>query len=152
MFKNWMRDITLAIQARSGVTPALLVWIGIIIVAALTAFAFLCVAGYDWLSLHLGAVVAGLVMAGIFVLVALIGAIACVATRRRAKQRAVLERAARAQATPWLLDPKIVGVAMQAGRALGWQRLIPLALLGFLAAQWARQFHERKPDDASESS
>jgi hypothetical protein len=33
----------------------------------------------------------------------------------------------------------VLSVAMQAGRALGWQRLIPLALLGFLAAQWVRE-------------
>jgi hypothetical protein len=30
----------------------------------------------------------------------------------------------------------VLSVAMQAGRALGWQRLIPLALLGFLAARF----------------
>ena len=38
-----------------------------------------------------------------------------------------------------LIDPKVLSVAMQAGRALGWQRLIPLALLGFLAAQWMQE-------------
>jgi hypothetical protein len=38
-----------------------------------------------------------------------------------------------------LIDPKVLSVAMQAGRALGWQRLIPLALLGFLAAQWVQE-------------
>ena len=75
MLKSWMRDITLALQARSGVTPGLFVWLAIIAIACLTAFAFLCVAGYDWLSLQLGDVFAGLVMAGIFVLIALIGAI-----------------------------------------------------------------------------
>jgi hypothetical protein len=28
---------------------------------------------------------------------------------------------------------------MQIGRSLGWQRLIPLALVGIMAAQWARE-------------
>ena len=149
MLKSWMHDITLAMQARSGVTRALLVWIAIVIFASLTAFAFLCVAAYDWLALQLGAIVAGLVMAGIFALVALIGALGSAITRRRAKQRAILERAARAQATPWLLDPKILGVAMQAGRALGWQRIVSVALLGFLAAEWAFQNRKHKADDAS---
>jgi hypothetical protein len=41
-----------------------------------------------------------------------------------------VERAARAQGTRALIDPKVLSVAMQAGRALGWQRLIPLALVG----------------------
>ena len=58
---------------------------------------------------------------------------------RQTRQRAILERAARAQGTRALIDPKVLSVAMQAGRALGWQRLIPLALLGFLATQWVRE-------------
>ena len=71
-------------------------------------------------------------------------------TRRRAQERAILERAARAQAsTSWLLDPKILGVAMQAGRTLGWQRIIPVVLLGFLAAQWVRESHNSESEDQS---
>jgi len=31
---------------------------------------------------------------------------------------------------------------VEAGRKLGWQRLVPVALLGFMAAQWARE-HNR---------
>ncbi len=148
MLKSWMHDITLALQARSGATPGLFVWLAIIAVASLTAFVFLCVASYDRLALELGNVFAGLVMAGIFVLIALIGAIVAAMSRRRARERAILERAARAQASSaWLLDPKILGVAMQAGRSLGWQRLVPIALLAFMAAQWAREHRERQPED-----
>jgi hypothetical protein len=150
MLKGWLHDITLSVQARSGVTPALLVWVAIIVIALLTAFAFLCIAGYEWLSLQLGAIFAGLVMAGIFLLIAVIGAIVSAVSRRRARARAILERAARVQASSsWLLDPKILGIAMQAGRTLGWQRIVSVALLGFLAAQWAFQSRERKPDDAA---
>jgi Ca2+/Na+ antiporter len=147
MLKGWMHDIRLAIQARSGVTPAFLVGLGIAIFATLTAFAFLCVAAYDWLSLQWGGVVAGLVMAGIFVLVALIAVIAGASARRRARERAILERAARAHATPWLFDPKVLGIAVQAGRAFGWERIVPLALLGFLAAQWVRPHRRPEADD-----
>jgi hypothetical protein len=137
MLKSWMRDLTLSIQARSGVTSVLFVWLAIIALALLTAFAFLCVAGYVWASAQLGAVFGGLAMAGVFLLIALIGAIAVAVSRGRAKQRAVMERAARAQASAsWLLDPKVLGVAMQAGRTIGWERVIPIALVAFLAAQW----------------
>jgi uncharacterized membrane protein len=146
MLKSWMRDVTLAVQVRSGVTPALLVWTAIVILAALTAFAFLCVAGYVWLSLQVGPVFAGLILAGIFALIALIAVLIVMVSRRRAKERAILERAARAQGASWLLDPKILGVAVEAGRALGWQRIIPVALLGFLAAQWVRDNHNRTDD------
>ena len=46
-----------------------------------------------------------------------------------------------------LIDPKVLSVAMQAGRALGWQRLIPLALLGFLAAQWMQEARREDTPD-----
>ncbi len=152
MLKSWMHDITLALQARSGVTPGLFVWLAVIAVAFVTAFVFLCVAGYDWLAVELGNIFAGLVMAGIFVLIGLIGAIVVAMSRRRAMERAILERAARAQvASSWLLDPKILGVAMQAGRTLGWQRLVPIALLAFMAAQWAREYRDRRPKDEASS-
>jgi len=150
MLKNWLHDIALAMQARSGLTGGFFVWLTIILLAALTAFAFLCVAAYDWLSLQLGSIYAALAIAGFFILVALIGAVVAAMTRRRARERAILERAARAQsASSWLLDPKILGAALQAGRTLGWQRIIPVALLAFLAAQWLRERGEQKSDDAS---
>jgi hypothetical protein len=149
MLKNWMHDVALGIQARSGLTAGFFVWLAIMLFATLTAFAFLCVAAYVWLSLQFGSVYAALVMAGVFILIALIGALVSAMSRRRAKERAILERAARAHsASSWLLDPKILGVALQAGRSLGWQRIIPVALLAFLAAQWVRERGERTPEDA----
>jgi len=149
MLKSWMRDITLAVQARSGFTPALLFWAGVVVTASLTTFAFLCVAAYGWLSPQFGAVVGGLIMAGAAAAVAVVGAVISAVARRRAKQRAMLERAARAQGASWL-DPKILGVALQTARSLGWERIIPVALLGILAAQWARENRERKSDEAGE--
>ncbi|HXD12869.1 MAG TPA: hypothetical protein VNU65_01745 [Xanthobacteraceae bacterium] len=149
MLKGWMHDITLAIQARSGASAALFVWMAIIAFASLSAFVFLCIAAYDWLSLRLGGVIAGLIMAGIFVLIAAIGAIFSAFARRRARERAILERAARARASSsWLLDPKIVTVAVEAGRALGWQRILPVALLGLMAAQWTREHRAHREERA----
>jgi len=97
----------------------------------------------------LGGVIAGLIMAGIFVLIAAIGAIFSAFARRRARERAILERAARARASSsWLLDPKIVTVAVEAGRALGWQRILPVALLGLMAAQWTREHRAHREERA----
>jgi hypothetical protein len=149
MLKGWMHDITLAIQARSGASAALFVWMAIIALALLSAFVFLCIAAYDWLSLQLGGVFAGLIMAGAFVLIAAIGAIFSALARRRARERAILERAARARASSsWLLDPKIVAAAVEAGRALGWQRILPVALLGLMAAQWTREHRAHREESA----
>jgi len=146
MLKSWMRGIALAVQVRIGASPALFVWVAIIAVASLTAFVFLCVTAYDWLVLETSSIVAGLVMVGVFVLIAVIGIIACVLIRRRARERAILERAARARAPSWLLDPKVLAAAVQVGRTLGWQRIVPIALLGFLAVLWAREYREHSHD------
>jgi hypothetical protein len=139
MLKGLMREIILAIQARNGMSAGVLIWLAVVAVAVLTAFVFLCVAGYDWLALAYGNVPAGLIMAGIFVAIALIAAIVSALIRKRNRERAILARAAKAQTPSWLLDPRFLATAVQVGRELGWERLVPVALVGFLAAQWARQ-------------
>lgn len=150
MIKNWMHDITLAVQAKTGATPALLLWAAVVALAAFTAFVFLCVTGYQWFAVQFGNVFAGLIMTGVFVIIALVAAAIGVMARKRAKERAILERAARARSGSWLLDPKILTTAVQVGRSLGWQRLIPVALLGVLAAQWAREYREHGHEDRAE--
>jgi hypothetical protein len=147
MIKGLMRDATLAIQAKSGLTPSLFVWLAIAAVAAVTAFAFLCVAGYGWLVTLFGPVFAGLIAAGFFILCAAIAAMLGAMARGRAKQRAILERAAHGHSASWLLDPKVVATVVQFGRSLGWQRIVPIALLGFIAAQWARESREGRERD-----
>jgi heme/copper-type cytochrome/quinol oxidase subunit 2 len=152
MIKGWTRQITLAVQARSGLTAGLFVALGVAVLAALTAFAFLTVAGYDWFAIQFGSVFAALLMTGIFLLIAVIAAVSAVAARNSAKQRAIVERAAHANAGSWLLDPKIVGAAVQVGRSIGWQRVLPVALLGFMAAQWAREYRHEKSAEQNRDS
>jgi len=148
MLNRWIGDIALSIQAKSRIiTSGLVIWTAVIVIALLTAFAFVCVAGYSWLSLQLGATFAGLAIAGIFLLIALIAATVCAVSRRRAKERALLIRAARAHGSmPWLLDPRILAVAMQAGRTLGWQRIVTVVLVGFLGAKLAGETNKRQSD------
>jgi hypothetical protein len=149
MFKSWMRDFALAIRARTGMTAGVFVWMAVAVFAGLTAFVFLCVAAYVWASLQIGPVFAGLAMGGVFILIGLIGLIVSGMLRRRARERAILERAARAQSSSsWLLDPKLLGAAMQAGRTFGWQRIVPVALLGLIAVQWLRA--RNSPDDSGD--
>jgi hypothetical protein len=142
MIKGLMREVVLTLQAKSGLTPFFFVWLSVAALAGLTAFAFLCVAGYDWLTTLFGPVFAGLIAAGFFILCAAIAAMLGALARRRARQRAILERAAHGHGASWLLDPKVVAAVVQFGRSLGWQRLVPIALLGFIAAQWMRESRE----------
>jgi hypothetical protein len=147
MLKNWLRDLRLAIQAKSGATTGVLIWLAVVAVAAIFAFVFLCVAAFAWLSLQVGSIFAGLIMAGIFVVIALFGLSVSALLRKRARERAILERAARAHSPSWLLDPRLLATAVQVGRQIGWQRVIPVALLGFMAAQWTREHRgQGEPD------
>jgi hypothetical protein len=143
MFKTVTREITLLIQSRSGLSTSVVVSAVVIVAGLLVAFAFLCVAAYVWLAVQFGNVFAGLIMAGVFVVIAIFAAIVCAAARRRARERAILARAARAHSPSWLLDPKVLGAAVEAGRTIGWQRIVPVALLAFLAAQWARETRDK---------
>jgi len=142
-----MREVRLALQSRTGATPGVFIALAIAALALVTAFAFLCVAAYQWLATLFGGIFAGLIVAGVFICIAAIAAMVSALARRRARERAILERAARAHAGSWLLDPKLAAVALQVGRSLGWQRLVPIALLGFLAAQWAREYREQRGEE-----
>ena len=144
MIKSWMRKITLAIQARSGATPALFVCAAVAALAALTAFVFLCIAGYDWFAIQFGSVFAALLMTAIFAVVAIFAGVSGKVARQRARERAILERAARARAGSGLLDPKLLTLAVQFGRSAGWQRVVPVALFGFMAAQWFHQYRQHR--------
>lgn len=146
MIKGLVHEAKLAVQSKTGATPGVFIWLALAALAALTAFAFLCVAAYDWLASLFGSVYGGLIVAGFFILVALVAALVAAASRRHARERAILERAAHAHAGSWLLDPRILATTIQLGRTLGWQRLVPVALLGVLAAQWAREYRNQRSD------
>jgi hypothetical protein len=146
MLKNLIHDMMLSVQSRTGITASFIICLCIIAIACVTGFAFLCVAGYDWISILVGSAYAGLIMAGVFFLIAVIGLIVCALGRRRARERAILERAARAHAPSWLLDPRVLATAVQIGREFGWRRIIPVALVGFMAAQWARDRRQQGQD------
>jgi hypothetical protein len=139
MLKNLQNDILLWVQAKTGLSSGFVISLAVAGIVALLAFIFLCVTGYVWLSIELGPVFGGLAMAGVFLLIGVLSAAASALARDRTRHQAIVERAARAQGARALIDPKVLSIAMQAGRALGWQRLIPLALLGFLAAQWVQE-------------
>jgi len=142
MFKSLTRELALAIQARNGASRAVLVWFAVMSLALVTAFVFLCVSGYDFLSLNFGSVTAGLVMAAIFAAIAIAAAVVSALIRRRVRARAILARAAKAHRPSWLTDPRVLSAAVQIGREMGWQRIVPVALLGFMAAQWAREYRD----------
>jgi hypothetical protein len=148
MLKGLTREIGLAIQARTAMNMAAVVWMAVMALAALIAFLFLCISGYDWLSQRYGTVTAGLIMTGIFAAIAIVAAITSALIRRQVRQRAILARAARAHSPSWLLDPRLLNAAVQVGRSAGWQRIVPIALVGIMVAQWARDYRDHGKQDS----
>jgi hypothetical protein len=139
MLKTIQKHVVLWVQSKTGVTLVFLVAMTFAATAILMMFVFLCVAAYAWASVELGPVFGGLATAGVFLLIALIGAAVSVVVRRQTREKAIVEQAS---STRTLLDPRAFQLAIQAGRALGWQRLVPLLLIGILGVQWARETHK----------
>jgi hypothetical protein len=83
-----------------------------------------------------GPVFGALATAGFFLLVAVTGVLSSLMLRRRNKERAIVARAARSPPRAILVDPSLVSLIGQATRSLGWQRVAPVMLVGFLAALW----------------
>jgi hypothetical protein len=145
MFASLKQTISLWFTEKTGLTVNFLIFLCIAVFAALVAFIFLCVTGYAWAAVELGPVFGGLATAGVFLTIAACCWAAATLSRARARQRAILERAARSRRAPALMDPQMLKIAMQAGRYIGWQRLIPIASLGFLATQLVRERRREQP-------
>jgi preprotein translocase subunit Sec61beta len=137
---GWLRYFTLNAQARTGFSPQVAVWAAIAVVAAVVAAVFLLVAAFIWLAQRYDSLTAGLVLGGVFIVVALTAFLACLITRRRNVTRARLELAARDSAGSGFLDPKLLGVGLQIAQAIGWRRIIALGAVGVLAAALAKEW------------
>src|SRR5882724_6943994 len=92
---GWLRYFTLNAQVRTGFSSQVAVWAAIAAVAATVAMVFLLIAAFIWLADRFDPLTAGLVLGGVFVLIALIAIVACLIARRRNVERARLELATR---------------------------------------------------------
>jgi Na+-translocating ferredoxin:NAD+ oxidoreductase RnfE subunit len=149
---GWLRHFALSAQVRTGYSSEVVVWAAIAVVAATVALVFLLIAAFVWLAARYDSLTAGLVLGGIFVVIALVAVIACLVTRRRNIERARLELAARNSASANWLDPKLLGVGFQIGQAIGWRKLAALAAVGLVTAGLAKEWFGRDatPPDGDE--
>ncbi len=135
---DWLRHIALNAKARTGFGPSLLVWFAVALVALGLGLVFLCVAAFVWLADRTDGVTAGLILAGVFFLIAIVAAFAGWMGRRRNIERARSELAARSHAG-WF-DPKYLAAGIEIGRTLGWRRIVTLAAVGVLAAGLGKEW------------
>lgn len=101
-----------------------------IVLALVIAAGFLCAAAFVVVLEHFGALVACLVLAGIFLLIAAIAGIVYAVRKRQNEERA---RQRRAKAAQLFADPVVVTTGLQVVRAIGLKRLLPLLAIGGVA-------------------
>ena len=145
---GWLHYFTLKAQARAGFSSQVAAWGVIAAVAAMIALVFFLIAAFVWLADRYDPLIAGLVLGGVFVLVALIALIACLVIRCNNMERARRELAARSSAN--FLDPKLMAMGFQIGQAIGWRRLASLAAVGLLAAGLAKEWFARDNPPAAD--
>ena len=102
-----------------------------IALALLVTLSFLCAAAFVYVLQTYGLIEACLTGAMIFFAVALIGIIVYAAQKVRTRRHAA--ETARSPLQSALADPMIVTAGIQAARAIGIKRLVPLLAVGGLA-------------------
>jgi uncharacterized membrane protein YiaA len=140
-----IRHFTLTMEAKTGFSRQILVWLLVAVIGSTASLIFLTVAAFFWLVSLYGPVHAALIVAGFYFLVALVAVLCALAIRRRTSERAQLQLAARQSAG--LLDPKLLTIGLQVGRAVGWHRLLTVAAAGALIAGLAKEFRHREAQD-----
>ena len=128
---GWRRYLELQAQAKTGLSSGLFVWALLAVVFGVLTAGFVLLFAFIWLADRYSSLTAAIALAGLFLLATIIAAICCLWSRRRTIEQAELALAAR---RPIWLDPKVLGGAIQASRAVGWRKLIPLLAVGMLAA------------------
>jgi hypothetical protein len=113
----------------------------VVALALLVAAGFLCAAAFVVVLESYGPVVACLVLAGIFILVAIIAGVIYAVRKRQMEAQA---RRQRARAANLLADPLVLTTGLQIARTIGLKRLLPLiaiagVALGFLATRATAQ-------------
>jgi hypothetical protein len=118
--------------------------------ALLVAAAFLCAAAFIFILQRYGSVQACLAGAAFFFVITLI--VACIYAVRRNQIRARAAAAAKAAAQSPLADPMLAALAIQAIRAIGVKKVVPLLAIGGLALglMAGRNTTRASRDDAAE--
>ena len=88
----------------------------------------------SWLSQQFGTIIASLIIAGAFLVIAVIPVV-IYSAKQKQEERRVAEAAAKARATQWI-SPATVSLGLQAARMLGKNRGIAAAGVGALLAVW----------------
>lgn len=148
MLSGWVRYLRLTAQAKTGLSPAVVVLAIVALVGAITTFVLIVFSAFIWLAEQYTPLTAALILAAFFLLITILASVTALMAQRRTVSHAELALQTRSHAA-WL-DPSILGVMLQVGRSVGLRRLLPLVAAGFLAAGFAREWMREPPADETE--
>jgi len=103
-------------------------------VAGAIAFGFALAALYSWLAQVLSPIIACLIIAGAFLVIAIIP-ILIYGAKQRAEEKRVAEAVAKARATQWI-SPATLSLGLEAARIVGRNRGLAAAGVGALVVGW----------------
>jgi putative superfamily III holin-X len=115
------------LKQRINATIQSVVWTALAGIFALVVAGFLCAALFVWIESFLGTLIACLVLAGLFLLLAIVCVLVASGIRRAEARRAELR--AQSMAALWR-DPAVISAGLKLGRQLGLKRAAPVAMLG----------------------
>ena len=122
-------------------------------VAGVIAFAFGLAALYKWIAESLGPIIACLIIAGAFLVIAIIP-IVIYSAKQKQEEKRVAEAVAKARSTQWI-SPATLSLGLQAARMVGRNRGLAAAgvgalVVGWLISQMMPAEHEPDGDTAAE--
>lgn len=146
--------VWLGVKAKTGANQTAFILAGAAVVCGIIGTAFLVVLLYLYLARYYGALESALALALAFLAVSLVTALIAVIYRRRTAARARAEIAAVSKSV--MADPRVLAAGVQIGRTLGWQKVVPLAILALVIAGWTRtstrkSSHREKAGDGASS-
>ncbi|MBF8254011.1 MAG: hypothetical protein HW373_706 [Deltaproteobacteria bacterium] len=118
-------------KARLNVSLRAAAWGAVAALAGAVAVLFFCIAVFAWLAQQYGSITAGLVLGGIFLLITLTTGVTCIAIRRK---RVISRAREAATGSKWWQDPALLLAGLQIARMIGVRRLVPIAIVGGIAA------------------
>src|SRR5262245_47943426 len=136
-----LRYVELQAKAKTGLSSRVLIWAVVAGIAGAVTFGLIVLAAFIWLADRYSPLTAALILGAFFLLITIIALICCKLAQGRNVQEAKIALAARSN-QPWL-DPRYLAVGMQAVRAIGLRRIVPLVAVGMLAAGLAKEWGSR---------
>jgi hypothetical protein len=132
-----LHHFALTAKTRTGFSVGIVVWAIVAAISIAATIIFFLIAGFVVIAQRYDTVIAGLALGGFFFVIAVVAVVAYLTIRRRNIERARLELASRSSAN-WL-DPSLLALGLQIGRAIGWRRVASIAVANILAAGLARE-------------